>query len=378
MKHNANILKCYVNGKKSAVIVIDNVWYLGSHSQSWTNTKLPNMFGWKFMFEMTKNACEVNTDNAAGIIASCGPEKLTNVCFEGSEAYAKIRENITRRTRKDTPAPEPAPAPMPEPVPAPAPAPEPAPKDEIRHEEFDTIMAYVKKQIPVYLYGPAGSGKNVICEQIARDLGLDFYFTNSVMDPCEIEGYRDAAGVYHETEFYRAFTRGGVFMLDEADGSIPEAMIRLNAALANRYFVFGGKRYIAHPDFRVIAAGNTIGEGATEEYNGRCKMDAATLDRFASVKIDYCKDIEKAVSNGDRDILEFVRDLRKSAAKNHISMILGYRCMKRLAEMKNALPAGALIQQCIMKGKDVDEQKILWEGLTHKENPYAAALCAAF
>lgn len=377
MKNNA-ILKCYVNGKKSAIICESGSMFLGSHTLAWNNTKLGNMYGWKFMYRLGDFSGVLTEAAAATMLAESGPEKLINVCFEGSEAYAKIRENITRRARKDTPAPEPAPAPMPEPVPAPAPVPGPAPKGEIRHEEFNTILAYVNAQIPVYLYGPAGSGKNVICEQIARALGLDFYFTNSVMDPCEIEGYRDAAGVYHETEFFRAFTRGGVFMLDEADGSIPEAMIRLNAALANRYFVFGGKRYIAHPDFRVIAAGNTIGEGATEEYNGRCKMDAATLDRFASIKIDYCKDIEKAVSKGDRDILEFVRDLRKSAEKNHISMILGYRCMVRLAEMKNALPAGALIQQCIMKGKDLDEQKILWNGLTHKENPYAAALCAAF
>lgn len=376
MKKNVNFLNCYVNGKIAAVINLGNDWYLGNHTTQWNDVKLPNMYGFKSMYKLAENVVnDFSPANCRAIIENRFP--VQSFVYEGTPEYDAIRANIVRRTRRPG---EPVPAPKPEPVPVPAepvPVPAKAPKGEIRHEKFNTILQFVKSSIPVYLYGPAGSGKNVICEQIAKELNLDFYFTNSVMDPTEIEGYRDAAGVYHETEFFRAFTKGGIFMLDEADGSIPEAMIRLNAALANRYFVFGGKRYLAHPNFRVIAAGNTIGEGATEEYNGRCKMDAATLDRFASIHIDYCKDIEKAVSKNDAEILEFVRDLRKSAEKSHINMILGYRCMVRLSEMKGLIPAKELVQYCIMKGKDRDEQKILWNGLQNKNNSYAVALAAA-
>ena len=77
-------------------------------------------------------------------------------------------------------------------------------------------------------------------------------------------------------------------MLDEMDASIPEVLVILNAAIANRYFDFPAPiGYVeANPNFRVIAAGNTTGHGADFEYVGRNQLDGASLDRFAVVKID--------------------------------------------------------------------------------------------
>lgn len=373
MKKNATILKCYVNGKKSAVIVIDNVWFLGSHSQSWTNTKLSNMFGWKFMYEMTTNACAVNPDNAAGIIASCGPEKLTSVCFEGSEAYDNIRANITRRTRKDTPAPAPAPAPMPEPAPAPVPA---ARKDnEVRHELFNSLLQLMQLGESVYLYGPAGSGKNYVCEQIARELGLEFYYQNSITDEYKLTGFLDASGVYHETEFYRAFTRGGVFMLDELDASCPDTLVTLNAALANGYFTFPGGRVKMHKDFHCIAAGNTCGRGADEMYTGRSVIDASSMDRFVLMQFDYCEGIEKKLAGGRSDILEFIHDMRKSAEAAGVHIVLGYRKISRLAKfMKAGIDTAEAVRLAVTGGYDRDEINILRAGLVHKNNVFALAM----
>lgn len=48
------------------------------------------------------------------------------------------------------------------------------------HEKFDEVANIVNLDIPVYLTGKAGTGKNVICQQVAEALGLDFYFTNAV------------------------------------------------------------------------------------------------------------------------------------------------------------------------------------------------------
>ena len=47
------------------------------------------------------------------------------------------------------------------------------------HQKFDSVLKYVKRNIPVFLTGPAGSGKNVLCEQVAKVLGLEFYFSNA-------------------------------------------------------------------------------------------------------------------------------------------------------------------------------------------------------
>ena len=387
MKHN--MLNCYIDGKKAAIAIVENVIYLMSHSANWNDTKLSNMLGWKF----ARRICAVGPhDYAPAMVPGYIKEILLDFCgidaqqviVEGTPEFDAIRANIRRcpgRTRapKPAPAPAPKPEPVPAPVPAPAPAPAPAKSDELRHEVFDEVNAYLNSEDrsdrAVYLFGPAGSGKNVICEQLARENGIEFYYTNSVMDASELEGFRDAAGVFHETEFYRAFVNGGLFMLDEADGSVPEALIRINAALANRYFVFGGTRVKAHPDFRVVAAGNTTGNGATEVYNGRVKLDGATLDRFWGVQMDYDPRVEAKVAKGDKDILQFVRDLRQSAARKGIQMILGYRCMKRLANLRGKVSDAKLVAAAILKGMDPDEVKMVYDGLRHKDNPFAVAMC---
>ena len=114
------------------------------------------------------------------------------------------------------------------------------PKDMqgVTHEKFETILKFVANNEPVFLAGPAGSGKNVICKQVAEALGLKFYFTNAVTQEYKLTGFTDANGNYQPTQFFKAFTEGGVFMLDEMDASIPEVLIILNAAIANGYFDF--------------------------------------------------------------------------------------------------------------------------------------------
>ena len=120
------------------------------------------------------------------------------------------------------------------------------------HEKFEMVLKLVAADIPVFLTGPAGCGKNVLCKQIAEALGKEFYFSNAVTQEYKITGFIDANGTYQETQFYKAFTQGGVFMLDEMDASTPEVLVILNAAIANRYFDFPVGRMDAHPDFRIV------------------------------------------------------------------------------------------------------------------------------
>ena len=207
---------------------------------------------------------------------------------------------------------------------------------EILHEKFDTICKFVANNEPVFLTGAAGTGKNVLCQQVAKALGLDFYFTNAVTQEYKITGFTDAMGVFHETQFYKAFKNGGLFMLDEMDASIPEVLIILNAAIANKYFDFPAPiGYVeAHPNFRVVAAGNTFGLGANYDYVGRNQLDMASLDRFALVRIEYSKAIEMRVANGNEDLVNFCEDFRNSAAKAGVRHIISYRAIGRLAKME--------------------------------------------
>lgn len=93
----------------------------------------------------------------------------------------------------------------------------------IKHKMFDKVMSLLKCGRTPYLFGAAGTGKNVLCKQIADEMGLTFYFANAVTQEFALTGYGDANGRYVETEFYRAFTQGGLFMLDELDASCPRS-----------------------------------------------------------------------------------------------------------------------------------------------------------
>lgn len=228
---------------------------------------------------------------------------------------------------------------------------------EVRHEEFDTIIACVEAGIPVYLHGPAGSGKNHTLQQIADELGLDFYFTNSVQQEYKITGFIDAGGNFHETEFYKAFTQGGLFFLDELDASIPEVLVLLNAAIANKYFEFPNGKVFAHPDFKVVAAGNTTGDGANEEYTGRLQLDASTLDRFVFIEFDYSITIEMALAKGNTELVEFVRELRKQAQEKGVRATFSYRAIATIRKLEGKLALNKVLAIGVFKGMDSDTLK---------------------
>ena len=225
------------------------------------------------------------------------------------------------------------------------------------HEKFDTVLKFVQANEPVFLTGPAGSGKNVLCQQVAKSLGLNFYFSNAVTQEYKITGFTDAMGVFHESQFFKAFKNGGLFMLDEMDASIPEVLIILNAAIANRYFDFPAPiGYVeAHPDFRVVAAGNTFGNGADYDYVGRNQLDAASLDRFAQVRIDYDARIEESVANGDEELLRFCRKFRAATRKAGIRTVVSYRAISRMAKLTQMMDAAELIDSCLVKSLDLDD-----------------------
>lgn len=240
------------------------------------------------------------------------------------------------------------------------------------HHEFETILKLVTADIPVFLTGPAGSGKNVICKQIADALGLQFYFSNSVTQEYKLTGFIDANGHYHETQFYKAFTQGGVFMLDEIDASSPEVLVILNAAIANRYFEFPNGRVDAHKDFRIVAAGNTYGTGADMEYTGRYQLDASSLDRFCIIEVSYDPEIEKSIAQDD-ELIEFVWDFRKAVNEADLKFTISYRAIDRLAKLKNIFDLDKAIKLAILRGIDKDDLQMIARNM-RVANKYTKAL----
>lgn len=248
----------------------------------------------------------------------------------------------------------------------------------VQNPKFEMVLTLLANGENVYLYGPAGSGKNVMCEHLAKALGIPFHYQNTIMSKFDVVGYKNIQGIFEEPEFYKAWTGGGLYMLDEVDNSTAEALVTLNAALANGYYTFPGIGMVKkHPDFRCIAAGNTNGEGATDQYCGRYQMDESSRDRFVFVEIDYCPEIEKAICKGHEDVLEFVYELRNACACAHVKLVLGYRCLSRLCKYADTFSAKDCLDSFIFKGKDKDTIRLIaskFSGVGMMNNVYYKAL----
>lgn len=243
------------------------------------------------------------------------------------------------------------------------------------HEKFDDILGFLLAKRNVYLHGPAGTGKSHIGKQIADALGLKFYFVNAVQTAYDLTGFNDANSHFEETEFYKAFVYGGVLMVDELDASVPEALITMNSALAQKSFNFPNGNKKAHKDFKVIASGNTIGNGGDNQYNARYQIDKSSMDRFDFIDIYYSPAVEYSIVNGNEELLAFMRDLRKTAENTEIDLLVTYRALEGVATMESVLSLDKVLSSCVVKGMEKEDLKMLIRNLSvSSDNKYLKAL----
>lgn len=140
------------------------------------------------------------------------------------------------------------------------------------------------------------------------------------------------------------------------------------AAIANKYFDFPIGKIEAHPDFRLIAAGNTFGTGADHVYSGRFCLDGASLDRFSTVTVPYSPTIEKSITNGDTQLLDFCYRFRKLTKGAGIKSILSYRGLGAITRLKGSMDLKDVLRICIVKGMNKDDVNTIKQGLPNDSN----------
>lgn len=199
-----------------------------------------------------------------------------------------------------------------------------------------------------YLVGPSGSGKTTLGAQIAEALGQRFGHISLTSGASEtwLWGRQTPSG-FNVGQFADFYENGGCFLFDEIDAADANLLIALNTALANgsAYNPIEGRLIKRHKDFYCIAAGNTFGLGADFAYTGRNRLDAATLDRFVGVVVDYLPNVEKQICPDD-DLRELFLTARKTLRKsqNPNAETITYRA---LAWAQHAFTAGIDIERIL-------------------------------
>lgn len=241
-------------------------------------------------------------------------------------------------------------------------------------DEFEDMVEDVNNGWSPYLWGAAGCGKSHTCEQIAKALGLDYYTQNMLNFAHEIAGYGNAAGEFVSTPFFEAFSKGGLFHLDEADRSQIEGLVTLNQALQQGVFnfpVIGNVK--AHPKFRFICSGNTTMNGADEMYTSGQTQDASFKRRVIFYEMHYDRRIELPImAQGDEELVNFVEDVRQAIKSTGTLHFVSYTETKYMKQHENKKEKALL--RSTFKSLDIDIIRQIYGALQNKENEWAKAL----
>ena len=231
----------------------------------------------------------------------------------------------------------------------------------LQHKQFPVLLSLIQVRdhngyaFPVWLPGPAGSGKTTAAINAAKILGLSFHHTGAVDTDYKLIGFRDAGGTVHRTAFREAYEHGGIFLFDEVDASNPQAMVALNAALENGECVFPDATIKRHENCIIIAAANTYGAGATHEYVGRNKLDAATVDRYIMLEWGYDEALERAIAQNDTWV-NYVLKCRRAVQQAGIKHVVSPRASIRgAALLKAGFNQEFCIASVIRKGLSEDQ-----------------------
>lgn len=203
------------------------------------------------------------------------------------------------------------------------------------------------------LVGPTGSGKTSIAQQVSARLNRGFYRINFDGDitRADLVGQWVLTGknemVFQYGLLPRAMREGAVLVLDEWDCVNPSVGMLLQAVIEGNPLTITetGEIIEPHPDFRVIATANTVGQGDdTGLYNGTTPQNFATLDRFKVVEhVDYpTEDKEQKIltqTTGitDEDVLSKLtrtaRLIREAFVKQEIRTTMSTRTVVNVAEL---------------------------------------------
>ena len=182
------------------------------------------------------------------------------------------------------------------------------------HQKFPTLLSMIMEDCSPYLWGPSGLGKTYMVEQAFRLLGLDYLPINKILEDYDIIGSMLPNGDYSSPLWYQSYKYGKGAFLDELDSSNSEATIVINSFTSNKkgsFYPFPNSEIVyRHPNFRIVAAGNTAGNGANDSYSDRKRLDESVQQRLMPLYLKPDSRVEERILADYPDWFEFVQNFR--------------------------------------------------------------------
>lgn len=235
-----------------------------------------------------------------------------------------------------------------------------APDKKVVHKAFHHIIKILssqkRKEKNIMIVGAAGGGKTYLVSCVADALKLPFYPMSVGLQTTKSDllGFVNAQGGYVTSPIREAYEKGGVLLLDEFDAAHAGVVTILNSLLANGHCSFPDKIVEKHKDFICLCACNTYGRGGNTDYVGRNRLDAATLDRFIIVDVDYDEKLESALTGNDK-WLKIINKIRSNAEIQGIKQIISPRASMDGADLLEVgFTPDEVLDMVVFKGANED------------------------
>lgn len=221
-------------------------------------------------------------------------------------------------------------------------------------DNLKNVMLALELNMPLYVWGHAGTGKTTLLEQIAARTTRPMLRVQHTVNTEESHVVGQWVARSGETHFELgplalAMKHGWVYLADEYDFALPSVLAVYQPVLEGKSLVIkeadSANRIIRpHPNFRFMATGNTNGCGdETGLYQGTSIQNAANYDRFGMVlQVRYMKpDLEERILVNQagiglpdaKKIVDFANRVRESYDGNKISSTISPRTLINAAKL---------------------------------------------
>lgn len=254
----------------------------------------------------------------------------------------------------------------------------------VQQEECARIVAGVVDNDRIMITGPTGSGKSSLIKYVAAKLNWPFLRINMSGDveSAHILGTRevkDGATTWADGAVAEAVKGGALCLVDEWELMPAEIAMNLQNLLEDGGYLYlkekpgssEDRTYIPHANFRIMFAGNTVGQGdTTGAFTGTRPQNKATIDRFSAVvKLDYLtKDHEAAILTGKgvdkgqaTSMVEFAALVRNAYNGGKVGLTISPRTLINWGRKSGRYGVAKALDVCFMEKLTEDDRTSLGE-----------------